>query len=309
MLLTVILSSQTARPALLARALTSLRRQSQDFSTWELLVVSQPATESLVRECDLSWHPSARRLRAEQAGAAVARVCGLREAKSNLVLFVDDEDSLTRDYLARGLEISARRPELGLWGGQSLPDFEAAPPDWTRRWWSYLSIRPLSRDLQARHGRDFDAVPSTSGAFVRRPVWESYLGAVARDARHIELLATRTKRGLGQETDLALCACELGFVVARFASLQLAHHVPPTRFEEPSLVSLVENVSFSQVVIDGLFRRSRAQTRATPLERWREWFQSWRLPAQARRFFLAELRGRDEALRALSTSGMKETKA
>lgn len=305
MLLTVILLSQNPRRAFLERALSSLQRQTLPARDWELLVVSRPATESTVQRCDLSWHPAARRVRAEQSEAAIARVHAFQAASADVVLFVDDDDSLDENYLASGIEFAAQRNDLGMWGGQSLPDFEAAPPEWTRRWWSYLSIRPLSRDVQARHGRDFDAVPSMSGAFVRRAVWQSYLEEVRRDARHVDLLARRTQRGLGQETDLALCAFNGGLGVARFSSLRLTHHVPPSRFEEPSLVSLVENVSFCQMVIEGLCRGLPAQRRSTPWTLWSAWLHSWRLPKQARRFFLAEVRGREEALRVLSRNQAK----
>ena len=129
MLLTVILLSQNPRRAFLERALSSLQRQTLPARDWELLVVSRPATESTVQRCDLSWHPAARRIRAEQSEAAIARVHAFQAASADVVLFVDDDDSLDENYLAAGIEFAAQRNDLGMWGGQSLPDFEAAVVD------------------------------------------------------------------------------------------------------------------------------------------------------------------------------------
>ena len=36
---------------------------------------------------------------------------------------------------------------LGAWSGQCLPEFEAPPPEWTRRYWGTLCIREFDKDV------------------------------------------------------------------------------------------------------------------------------------------------------------------
>ena len=293
--LSVVVCTHNPRRLFLERTLEALRRQQADFARWELVLLDNASPAPLAAEYDLSWHPHGRHVREDTLGIAAARMRAMREARSDLILFVDDDNLLAPDYLVRGLEYAVQRPDLGVWGGQLVPEFEREPAEWTRRWWSYLAIRPLARDLRAASPRDYEAIPPTAGEFIRRRVWERYLACVDHDSRHLILGLRGSERISGQDTDIALCTFDLGLGAARFRDLVLTHLMPASRLEEPSLLKLVESISFSTVIVEAL-RGGTAPVEAR--SRWRYLLarlRASRLPAQQGRFHAAELRGRRRA--------------
>lgn len=293
--LSVVVCTHNPRRVFLERTLDALRHQQAARDRWELVLLDNASTAPLAAEYDLSWHPHGRHVREETLGIAAARMRAMREARSDLILFVDDDNLLAPDYIALGLAYAAYRPDLGVWGGQLVPEFEREPEEWTRRWWSYLAIRPLDRDLRAASPRDYEAIPPTAGEFIRRSVWERYLASVATDSRHLILGLRGSERISGQDTDIALCTFDLGLGAARFRDLVLTHIMPASRLEEPALLRLVESISFATVVLEEL-RGGTAPAEASSWVRYQlARLRAARLPARQGRFYAAELRGRRRA--------------
>ena len=293
--LSVVVCTHNPRREFLERTLAALRVQEADRARWELVLLDNASSAPLAAEYDLGWHPHSRHVREDTLGISAARMRAMREARSDLILFVDDDNLLAPDYVARGLAYAAARPELGVWGGQLVPEFEREPAAWTRRWWSYLAIRPLDRDLLAAGPHDYEAIPPTAGEFIRRPVWERYLARVAGDRRHLILGLRGSERISGQDTDIALCTFDLGLGAARFRDLVLTHIMPASRLAEPALLRLVESISFGTVIVESL-RGGMAPAEARSL--WRYWLarlRAARLPGRQGRFYAAELRGRRRA--------------
>jgi hypothetical protein len=301
--LSVIVCTHNPRRVFLERTIEALRRQQADSARWELVLLDNASASPLSAEYDLAWHPLGRHVREDTLGIAAARMRAMREARSDLILFVDDDNLLAPDYIARGLDYAANRPDLGVWGGQLVPEFEREPAEWTRRWWSYLAIRPLDRDLQAASPRDYEAIPPTAGEFIRRRVWERYLACVATDTRHLILGLRGSERISGQDTDIALCTFDLGLGAARFRDLVLTHIMPASRLEEPALLKLVESISFATVVVEALRGGTAPAEARSALRYLLARFRASRLPRQQSRFYAAELRGRRRAFLRLRSSG------
>jgi len=299
----VIICTHNPNTSFLTRTLQALRSQDVPLAEWELLLIDNASTVAVGTRFDLSWHPNGRHIVESELGISAARIRGMREAATDLILYVDDDNLLASDYLRRGLELARQHPEVGCWGGQLLPEFEEKPAAWTERWWSYLAIRPLSADLRTRNPREYDSIPPTAGAFIRRCVWERYLKVIQEDPRHLVLGLRGTKRISGQDTDIALCSFELGLETARFAELRLVHIMPRNRLEEGYLLRLVESISFSTVILEGLRGGKPPVTAARLTAYAREWMRGWRLPKRTRRFYHAELRGRRHGVHELTRLG------
>lgn len=299
MSLSVVICTHNPHPVFLQRTLDALRQQDLPRERWELLLIDNASPEPLQPRYDLSWHPRHRHIREDELGIAAARIRGMREARTDLILYVDDDNLLAPDYARRGLAIAETEPGLGCFGGQLLPEFEEEPPAWTRQWWSYLAIRPLARDLRTASPSDYDAIPPTAGMFLRRKVWENYLGMIQRDPRHLVLGLRGNQRISGQDTDIALCTFEVGGEAARFAALELIHIMPRKRLSEAYLLRMVESISSSTVVLEGLRGRRDPQHALGGFTYWREYVRAFRLPRRQRLFYLAELRGRRRGLATL----------
>jgi Glycosyl transferase family 2 len=89
----------------------------------------RPSRHTLASAWDLSWHPNARHIVEHKLGIAVARRRGMREASTDLLIFVDDDNLLDRDYLLETVRIKHEWHRIGVWGsGAIVPALEIQPP-------------------------------------------------------------------------------------------------------------------------------------------------------------------------------------
>src|SRR3954470_17804241 len=98
MKVSVILCTHNPRFESLQRVLAGLRSQTLPVSDWELLLIDNATPEPLEKTVDLRWHPNGQVIREEQLGLAFARLRGIKESKSDLLVFVDDDNVLEPDY-------------------------------------------------------------------------------------------------------------------------------------------------------------------------------------------------------------------
>src|SRR2546423_13834260 len=98
MKLTVIICAHNPRMDYLDRVLNSLRMQTLSKKHWELLLVDNASRERLSNLWDLNWHPQARHLREAQLGKTPALLTGIREARGDVLVVVDDDNVLAPDY-------------------------------------------------------------------------------------------------------------------------------------------------------------------------------------------------------------------
>src|ERR1700712_2500015 len=143
----VIICTHNPRRAFLQETIDALSVQTVPASQWDLLIVDNGSQEPVEGWLRLDWHPSARFVREEQLGVAHARQRAFVEAKAGnagMILFVDDDNILDRDYLEKGLQLAAAWPQLGCWGGQLLPRYAIPPPAWTKNYLNYLAVYPLA---------------------------------------------------------------------------------------------------------------------------------------------------------------------
>ena len=118
--LSVIICTHRPRREHLAATLAGLAAQTLPVADWELLLVGTGDAETArrVAEFDLAWHPHVRLIDQPHEGIARSRRRGLQEfvaGTSDVMVFIDDDNVLAPDYLARGLAIGAREPRLGCW--------------------------------------------------------------------------------------------------------------------------------------------------------------------------------------------------
>ena len=147
MSLSVVICTHNPRPRYFRRMLDALSLQTLPKDQWELLVIDNRCDYPLQGRADLSWHPGARIVREETLGLTPARLAGIREASGDILVFVDDDNVLDQDYLEQALKIADERPFLGAWSGRSQGEFEAPPPEWTRRYWGNLAIREFEQEV------------------------------------------------------------------------------------------------------------------------------------------------------------------
>jgi glycosyltransferase involved in cell wall biosynthesis len=179
----VIVCTHNPRADYFARCLEGLRAQTLALDRWELLLVDNLSDRPVETTVDISWHPNARVIGESTLGLTPARLRGIRESHGDLLVFVDDDNVLTQDYLDQTERIANEHPFIGSWSGQCLPEFDVPPPEWTRRYWGALCIREFEKNVWSSLPLLGDTMPCGAGLCVRRRVALHYVGLYDRGVR------------------------------------------------------------------------------------------------------------------------------
>jgi glycosyltransferase involved in cell wall biosynthesis len=298
--ISVITCSHNPRPDYLQQVIDALRNQTLDRERWEYLLIDNVSDDALQARVDLSWHIHARHLREEKLGLTHARLRGIQESNGEVLVFVDDDNVLDADYLDQVCRIESEWPRLGVWGGQTRPGFEAPPPEWTREYFGRLVIREFEFDRWTNQPSDAGAMPCGAGMCVRKDIADHYADLHATGQRSILMDRAGDSLVSGGDSDLAICACDLGLGMGLFTSLRLTHLIPAVRLTEEYLVRLVEGLAYSGIVLNS-FRPGKGDLSRRRLATSLADFARLAIrDRRGRRFFRAVRRGERKAQTALA---------
>jgi glycosyltransferase involved in cell wall biosynthesis len=277
-----------------------LKEQTLPLQQWELVLIDNASVQPLCEKVDLNWHLNARHIRENLLGLTPARLRGIQEAQAEVLVFVDDDNILDSDYLEIVLRISNEWPILGAWGGQTIPEFEEQPPDWTKPYWGYLAIREFDQDKWSNLLYQNETKPFGAGLCIRKVVAEEYLRCVNNDPKRMNLGRKGKVMLSGEDIDLAYTSCDIGLGIGLFKSLKLIHLIPTSRLNEEYLLNIVEGSTYSQVILDS-FRGIVPPNRSLPSILLLQ-VRRWLMDRRARRFHDAYCRGFNLAFKELKLS-------
>jgi glycosyltransferase involved in cell wall biosynthesis len=283
----------------LTRVLSALRAQSLPFEQWELLVIDNASKEPVAERFDLSWHPHGRCIRENELGLTPARLRGIAEAQSDLLVFVDDDNVLDPEYLEWASRIASESPQLGAWGGSLIAEFDEPPPEWTVPYHQMLGIRTIATEVWSRGTLSTNvALPYGAGLCVRTVLARQYATLCKTDSFRKSL--DRTGDGLMScgDLDMALCACDMGLMTGLFPQLRLIHLMPPNRLTLEYLLRIAEGTERSHLLLKKIREGSLPEipTLPTPFHKPREWFYYRRRPRHEWQMLQSRHQGAKNAL-------------
>ncbi|HLO87538.1 MAG TPA: hormogonium polysaccharide biosynthesis glycosyltransferase HpsE [Nostocaceae cyanobacterium] len=142
---------------------------------WEMIVVdnnSSDQTSQVVENYQNTWGsklPLRYFLETEQ-GAAFARLRAVREAKGELIAFLDDDNLPALDWLAAAYNFGLEHPRAGVWSGQIHGDFEVKPPEKFEKIQGFLAIREHGSEVSL-FDPDNLRLPPGAAFVVRKQAW------------------------------------------------------------------------------------------------------------------------------------------
>ena len=299
MYLSVIICTHNPRIDYFGRTLAALASQTLGHDGWELLIVDNRSELPVAGRFDFAWRPDVRIMREETLGLTPARLRGIREARGDVLVFVDDDNVLDPDFLEVALRVAGGRPWLGAWSGQCRPEFESEPEAWTRRYWGNLAIREFDQDVWSNLPRLPDTMPCGAGLCARRAVADEYLRLHDEGARRFQFDRSGTSLLSGGDNDLAACACTVGLGVGLVSELKLTHIIPANRLTRDYLARLSEGIAFSAAILDSLW--GLASQKKSVVGQLADQIRICRLASHDRHIQRASLRGRKRALSMMAT--------
>lgn len=263
MKMSVVIPTHAPNLTRFERTLCGLREQQVARDSWELLVIDNASpNQQLFSNCDLSWHPSASIIREERLGLTPARIAGIRASQGDYLVFVDDDNVLSPNYLEDVIKIFEQHPHLGAIGGKSLPEFEVEPEPWVTEFFKCLALRNPGEETQiyshagassseaSRHLTSYpEFAPIGAGMALRREAAELYMNHIAGNNTRLSLDRTGRSLNSGGDNDIVLTLMEQGWEVGYFPQLQLTHLIPASRLTRDYLARINRASSRSWVQV------------------------------------------------------------
>ncbi len=250
-MVSIILCTYNPDRVLLKWALDSVQNQTLPKSEFELVVVDNnsepPVSESEVKG-DGSFH--LRLMREPRQGLTFSRCAGIKEAKGDLLVFVDDDNHLAPDYLEKALQIAGKEPQIGLYGGISKGVMERSVPGWKEILLPYLGVRDYgSESITSNKGYWGKWEPIGAGMVSRRDVADGFVRFIEDTTVAGEL--GRKGKGLlsGEDSLFARVANGLGYSCSYQPALKLSHHIKPSRLKFSCLARTLNGHGRSFVIL------------------------------------------------------------
>jgi glycosyltransferase involved in cell wall biosynthesis len=182
-------------------------------------------------------------------GLTHARLCGIRNAKYDILLFCDDDNWLASDYIKNGVAHGLRHPQLAIWGaGISEGVFEVEPAKWADPYLRMLAIFNNGEDRIGAATAD-QAVVSGAGMFMTMEFAKRYAKEVAENPLRAKLDRTGNVALAGGDSDMHKIAYQLGYCTGYFMDLSFKHYMPKERLSAKYFLRLKRNMSLSTVVL------------------------------------------------------------
>lgn len=250
----VCLCTHNPRLDVLKKVLDSILNQSAGTESFHFLLVDNasdpPVDASLLdqlKKCGIS----ARMIHEPSLGLQYARIAAVRHTRFDWVLWVDDDNELSPDFIKNGLDFIKTRPEVGCFGGKLLLPKTIKSSKWVVPFLPYLGIKDNGNNILIEKTDDWTlAEPPGAGAWVHRKVLDAYLKRAEENAAFFQL-GRSGSQGLASCDDSIMMrgAYRLDLACAYVPSLWLYHHLDNKRFKFYYLIRLMFGYGESHTVL------------------------------------------------------------
>jgi len=249
--LSVIIPTYNPDSYNISETINGLHSQTLELDKWELIIIDNNSTNSVVDRLDISWHPNSSIIKELKQGLTYSRIAGINHVKGDIVVMVDDDNILSPDYLGNMLSHFKANLHIGAIGGKIIGLFNNyTPENWTEEFWNMLAIRDYGNEPIISESRLSVKYPTCSpvgaGMGVRRELFPAYINEITKNANNI---TDRSGGNLssGGDNEINIQVLKQGFSVAYFPDLILQHIIPSSRLTKDYLARLNYESSISWI--------------------------------------------------------------
>ncbi len=246
----LIICSFNPEERILKRTLESCVNLTFEKNAFEILLVDNNSAKALANLPYINslknQHNNFICLSEPRQGLVHARLKGIREARAQTIVFVDDDNVLDKNYLTCLESLLNDHPQVGVWGpGIVNPFYIDGAPDWIKKQFGYLY---QEKELQeTKFGCEASwpyYYPAGSGMVVKKVVLEKYIhdfenGLLTSTGRKGQQLTS------GEDSQIVWTAVKMNLSAGTSPSLKLQHIIPAKRTSKEYLQKLNYGIGFS----------------------------------------------------------------
>jgi len=171
-------------------------------------------------------------------GLSNARMKGIAESKYEILLFCDDDNWLSPDYLTKGIDILQKDPKIAILGGYGEAVSDIQLPNWFEINKLYYAVGEQIK------GADYGdcLVLYGAGMFMRK---QFFLYIASKGFGFFNLGRTGTKLSSGEDSELCLAFKIAGYTIWYDKTLTFFHFIESKRLTSPYLKKMQKGISTS----------------------------------------------------------------
>ncbi len=169
---------------------------------------------------------------------------GISASAYDLILFCDDDNLLSADYIQQGYTYFLQHPKLGLLGGFGIARLSIEPPAWFERYsyqYALGSQHTSSVDITLERGYVYGA-----GSILKK---EAYLHLKKKG---FEYTLTGRRNGIiipGEDNELGYALSLIGYQIHSNPALTFTHVLPENRLTWQYIKRLKKSVAYSAALL------------------------------------------------------------
>lgn len=258
-LLDICLCSHNPEPGRLKRVLSSLANQKPSNEQWRLIVVdnnSQPPIEDHQLDIVRQSGRDVCLIREPLEGVINARKKAIMSSSAKWLLFVDDDNILSPDYISNGIDY-AKNNYVGCFGGNIYLDENVKVDKWIVPLLPLLAIRDYgSNEIVSMLDRWGPWMPPSAGLFIRREIAIQFINLTSKNAAY-ESLGRRGKQlKSGLDYMMVREGPRMGYPCAYVPKLKLCHDLDPGRLAIGYMLRINWSYGRSHVIIRNIDRNT-----------------------------------------------------
>ena len=240
--------------------------QSLEKSLWKVIVIDNNSSVPLQKEilallersginCTLVNEPA--------PGIINARRRAIAEVTAPWILFVDDDNILSKDYLEKGYNYAINHDYVGCFGGRLKLTPELRPADWLMPLLPLLAIKDYGDSEIVSWSEAWGPwMPPSAGLFIRNEVASRFIKQINGNLAYDSLGRRGRQLNSGLDYMMVRVAPQTGLACAYVSELELYHDLEPSRLTLGYMSRINWAYGRSHAIIRNIERNAGADSRA-----------------------------------------------
>lgn len=217
------------RAKYLAPALESIALQEYSKENYEIIIVDNNSTDNTeeIYKSVANKYPEVGLFyfRELEQGISYGRNRGVKEAKGEIIAFIDDDETVDKDYLAKLNELFLNYSQAELCSGPVIPVYDSTPPNWLSPYTMRLITGAYYKGdkIKIVGPKDY---PGTGHATFKKELFTKYGGF------NTDLGRKGTSLMGAEDKDFFLRLINNGVACYYLPSAKIYHHIPDSKLTE-----------------------------------------------------------------------------